>query len=72
MAQKAKFNRQHNGIIMETESLQKLADKSLTKEGLLERVRKDFNLLPILLEGINSSKAAIRYGCAKVLMDLSE
>ena len=57
---------------MEPELLQKLVDRSLTKEELLKMVRQDFDLLPILLEGINSSKAAIRYGCAKVLMDLSE
>jgi hypothetical protein len=57
---------------METELLQKIANKSLTKEELLEKVKKNFNLLHILLEGIHSSKAAIRYGCAKVLMDLSE
>jgi len=49
-----------------------LVDKSLTKEELLNRVRQDFNLLPFLLSGVYSSKAAIRYGCAKVLMDLSE
>jgi hypothetical protein len=29
-------------------------------------------LLPFLLNGVHSSKAAVRYGCAKVLMDLSE
>ena len=57
---------------MESELLQKLVDKSLTKEELLKRVRQDFDLLPILLDGIHSSKAAIRYSCAKVLMDLSE
>jgi hypothetical protein len=45
---------------METELLQKLTDKSLTKEELLKRVRQDFNLLPILLDGIHSSKAALR------------
>lgn len=57
---------------METELLQKLADKSLTKEELLKMVRQDFDILPILLEGVHSSKASIRYSCAKVLMDLSE
>jgi hypothetical protein len=57
---------------METELLQKLVDKSLTKKGLFKRVSQDYSLLPILLKGIHSSKAAIRYGCAKVLMDLSE
>lgn len=72
ISQKTKSNYQHNEVLMETELLQKLVDKSLTKEELLKRVRQDFDLLPILLEGIHSSKVAIRYGCAKVLMDLSE
>jgi len=57
---------------MENELLQKLVDKSLTKEELLQKVKKDFNLVPVVLNGTSSSKAAIRYGCAKVLMDLSE
>jgi hypothetical protein len=51
--------------------LAKLADKSLTKDGLRRRVEQDFGLLPVLLEGTCSAKAAVRYGCAKVLMDLS-
>jgi hypothetical protein len=57
---------------MENELLQKLVDKSLTKTQLLQEVRQDYGLLPAVLEGTFSSKAAIRYGCAKVLMDLSE
>ena len=57
---------------MENELLQKLVDKSLTKEELLQKVKQDYNLLPVVLSGITSSKAAIRYGCVKVLMDLSE
>jgi hypothetical protein len=44
----------------------------MTKAELLLKVKLDFSLIPIVLEGISSSKAAIRYGCAKVLMDLSE
>jgi hypothetical protein len=52
--------------------LQKLADKSMTIEELFQRVKHDFGLLPEVLKGISSSKAAIRYGCAKVLTDLSE
>jgi hypothetical protein len=44
----------------------------MTKEELLQRVKQNFDLLPLLIEGVSSSKAAIRYGCAKVLMDLSE
>jgi len=57
---------------MENEYLKKLADKSMTKEELLHKVQQDFSLLPIILQGTSSSKAAIRYGCAKILMDMSE
>jgi hypothetical protein len=57
---------------MESELLQKLANKSVTKKELLQMVKQDFSLLPEVLNGVSSSKAAIRYGCAKVLMDLSE
>ena len=52
--------------------VQGLVDKSLTKEDLLYKVKQDFNLISFLLRGVNSEKAAVRYGCAKVLMDLSE
>ncbi len=57
---------------MEKELLTKLADKSLTKEALFQKVKQNFSLLPILLSGVSSQKPAVRYGCAKVLMDLSE
>jgi hypothetical protein len=57
---------------MENELLIKLADKTLTKEGLRQKVEQNFDLLPVLLKGTCSPKAAVRYGCAKVLMDLSE
>ena len=57
---------------METDLLQKLGSKAFTKEELLQRVEKDFSLLPTVLKGTSSSKAAVRYGCAKVLMDMSE
>lgn len=49
-----------------------ILDKSISKEELLNRVRRDFSLIPLLLEGVDHPKAAVRYGCAKVLMDLSE
>lgn len=49
-----------------------LADKSLAKQDLLDRVKQDFTLVPFLLKGVNFSIAAVRYGCAKVLMDFSE
>jgi hypothetical protein len=52
--------------------LQKLEDKTLTKEALREKVEQDFNLLPEVLDGTASPKATVRYGCGKVLTDLSE
>jgi len=56
---------------MENELLGKLADKSITTEVLFKAVEQDFDLLPQLLKGVSSPKASARYGCAKVLMDLS-
>jgi hypothetical protein len=44
----------------------------MTKEELLQKVEQNFDLLPEVLNGVYSPKAPIRYGCAKVLMDLSE
>jgi hypothetical protein len=58
-------------LLMDNELLVKLADKTLTKDALRQRVEQDFGLLPVLLQGTGSTKAAVRYGCAKVLMDLS-
>jgi hypothetical protein len=55
-----------NGLLV------KVADKALTKEELRQKVEQDFNLVPALLKGTGSPKAAVRYSCAKVLMDLSE
>ena len=52
--------------------LQKLGSKVFTKEELLQKVEKDFSLLLVVLKGTSSSKATVRYGCAKVLMDVSE
>ena len=48
-----------------------LLDKSMTKEEFLNKVKQDFSLIPLLLKGVDHPKAAVRYGCAKVLMDLS-
>ena len=57
---------------MDSELLLKLADKSMTKEELVQKVEQNFGMLPEVLKGISSSKAMVRYGCAKVLMDLSD
>ena len=57
---------------MGNELLEKLVDKSITKEELKEQVENNYSLLPEIVNGMSSDKAAIRYGCGKVLMDLSE
>jgi hypothetical protein len=55
-----------------SELAQALLDKRMTKEELLNRVKRDFSLIPLLLKGVDHPKAAVRYGYSKVLMDLSE
>jgi len=57
---------------MSHDLLEKLVDKSVTKEELLKKVKQNFDLLPVIIDGVSSEKAAIRYGCGKVLMSLSE
>jgi predicted solute-binding protein len=56
---------------MESILLQKLAEKSITKEQLAKKVRLNPNLIPEIISGISSAKPAIRYGCGKILMDVS-
>jgi hypothetical protein len=51
--------------------LRRVGDKSLTTEGLYRLVEGDFGLVPQLLAGVSSPRASVRYGCAKVLLDLS-
>ncbi len=51
--------------------LQRLAEKSITKEKLLEAIEEDFTLIPLLIEGVASPKASVRYSCASVLMNLT-
>jgi len=57
---------------MQNKLLEKLADKSLTTEDLLQKVKQDPSLLAKVIDGVSSSRAATRYGCAKVLVVLSE
>jgi hypothetical protein len=52
--------------------LARLAERELSKPQLLELVEADFSLVPTLFEGCNSAKATVRYGCAGVLVELSE
>lgn len=52
--------------------IDRLADKTITKDELFLKVKKNYDLIPKIVNGMNSSKAAIRYGCGKVLINLSE
>ena len=60
------------GVALEADLLQQLGEGTITKEQLLNSVERDFELLPIVMAGVSSSKAAIRYSCAKVLLDFSD
>lgn len=55
-----------------SELAQALVDKTITKKELLDNVKQDSSLIPLLITGTGSSKASVRYGCAKVLMDFSK
>jgi len=57
---------------MKTDLLKKLENRTITKEKLIQKIEQDFKLLPEIINAMDSKKAAIRYGCGKVLMDLSE
>jgi hypothetical protein len=56
---------------MEANLLRKLAERAITKKQLLETIGSDFALLPVVIGGISSSKATVRYGCASILVSLS-
>lgn len=56
---------------MESDLLQKLESKKMTREELYKTVEEDYSILPEVIKGLSSSKAAARYGCGKVLVDLS-
>src|SRR4030042_6764881 len=52
--------------------IQKIARKGSDKEKIAAEVIKNPEALPSLFEGLNSDKAAIRYGCEKILRFISE
>lgn len=54
------------------ELLQRLENKTITKNEINRKIEENFDLLPELLGGLSSPKPAVRYGCAGILMDLSE
>jgi hypothetical protein len=60
------------GIVLEPRLLHQLAEGAITKEQLLKSVEGDFQLLPVVVDGVSSPKAQVRYGCASVLVELSK
>jgi len=56
---------------MERDVLEKLEKKEITADELYKQVEKDFDLISEICRGISSSKAHVRYPCAKVLNLLS-
>jgi hypothetical protein len=56
---------------MSSELLQKLANRTITKQTLYKAVAADFGLLPQVLNGVSSPEPSIRYGCGSVLVELS-
>ena len=57
---------------MESDLLQRLGNKEITKSELFTLVESNFSLVSVLLKGTDSTKPTIRYSCASVLTNLSE
>lgn len=57
---------------MNSDLLQQLSEKSISKEELIKAVEDDFNLLPLVIQGVSSNNPRVRYGCAGALATLSE
>jgi hypothetical protein len=55
---------------VQTDLLQKVADREISRAQLFKLAESDFGLIPTLLVGTASPKATVRYGCASVLVDL--
>jgi hypothetical protein len=52
------------GGLMESDLLKEIAEKKIGKEELFWAVEHDFELLPLVVVGVSSSKPRVRYGCA--------
>ena len=60
------------GVVKLNQLLSQIADKTLKKKELYQKVEQDFSLISILVEGLSSPKPTVRYTCGSVLMYLSE
>lgn len=54
-----------------TDYLDKLGSKEIHPEDLVIEVRQNLKLLPIIIDGISSSNANVKFGCAKILRAIS-
>jgi hypothetical protein len=59
-------------LAKERDLLQKLGSKAISKAQLYQLAEADSSVIPMLFEGTASPRATIRYGCASVLVDLSQ
>ena len=55
-----------------TNILDKLGKKSITPDDLAKEVEENLELLPEIFEGIYSTNANIKFGCAKILRTISQ
>ncbi len=58
--------------MLEAELHQKMNDKSIDKALIANEVGSQPELLPLVIKGLAHNRANIKYGCAKVLLLLSE
>lgn len=61
-----------SGNVKGSSILRELEGGKTEVEDLTKKVLKDSTLVPVLIEGVKSSKARVRYGSAKILRRLSE
>jgi len=56
----------------EGDILRKIGNKEIDPDDFAEMIKKNWDLLPEVFEGLNSAKPEIKYSCAKVLRSISE
>jgi hypothetical protein len=55
-----------------TDILERLGKDTISADDLVEEIKQDENLIPVVIEGISSNNARIKFGCAKILRTISE
>lgn len=56
----------------ESDYLFKLGKNQITADELTDKIKKDFSLLQMIIEGVTSSNSRIKFGCAKILSKISK